>query len=201
MNRFFFLCLCAFLLGGNAADAEASNNAGAYWARILGSYWWDNPREMTLAFLHETPVALLPGEETPTGLRTTGGMAVPPSPEAVSCDSFQVVRLDDRERGVDVRFPFRLRQFKSAVLAVPHGLFTRFGLPSHYEYWVAAMLPENHIPLFNASGIGISEEYLEHARRAGYSAGSYPMSDLLRGFQLIETTDCGAFQIFHVRGD
>jgi len=200
---------------GGARESHAMGDFGSiihsFWGDVITSYWYSSMLEYRLRNMQSLlnppadviqPINLLSGEMEPAGLALTlpPGTSRPRQNGEIRCEDFRVVRLSDVAPGD--RQIFRIIYPKSALYyEVWGGLLAGLGRPTYAKFWIAAMLPEGAVPLFNEGGRGLNPRVLQKRFLAdvGYDTGLATMPP--ERFSLIDTVACDGFSIYVVEYD
>lgn len=191
--------------GRAGAMGDFGSVAHGFWSDVIASYWWETREDWRLSRDALRPYSAqvadtILDEREPLGLTTTYKTSDPPDAANVSCLDFQAVPISqispDDSRGL----PFRVHYPKSAMYFSIEGWLAGLGMPSHADFWIAAMLPRDAPPLF-ISRTGINPAVLSRPFIAemGWSEGltSMPANSL----SLQSSIPCNEFTIYHVRFD
>jgi hypothetical protein len=213
----FILKAAVFLLLGlgGARESHAMGDFGSilrgFWGDVISSYWYSSRTEYRLRNMYGLlnppsdtvqPMDFLSGETEPAGLELTlpPGTSRPRQNGEIRCEDFRVVRLSDVAPGD--RQIFRIIYPKSALYyEVWGGLLAGLGRPTYATFWIAAMLPEGAVPIFNEGGRGLNPRVLQKRFLAevGYDTGLATMPP--ERFSLIDTVKCDGFEIYVVEYD
>lgn len=200
---------------GGSREAHAMGDFGSiqrgFWGYVISSYWYSSMSEYRLRNMYGLlnpptdvvkPIDLLTGEMEPAGLALTlpPGTSRPRQSGEIRCEDYRVVRWSDvlpSEREI-----FRIIYPKSALyFEVWGGLLAGLGRPTYAKFWIAAMMPEGAVPLFNEGGRGLNPRVLQKRFLAdvGYDTGLATMPP--ERFSLIDTVACDGFSIYVVEYD
>jgi hypothetical protein len=167
-----------------------------FWRALIESYWY--PDVSTYLLFENEPTRLLPGESEPTGLVSKTKSFYPPSPAGAQCKDFRVVRMSEAD-GVELKKPFRSHQTKVDLYMELEGWLVGFYRPSRARFWIAAMLPEGAVPLFNESGVGLNPKVMSGSMMTGFGWPAEGVAGLPADRLLLRSvTQCDGFDLYYV---